>query len=164
MEKLIEECELIKKEIAEIASQRKTLIEKLLLKNQQLEEKKKEIEHYENEKILETMIPSIRQIEGFSIISETEMTIITKGIDKTDYTTMLETQQQEELPDKWFDLEGILKDIIIIKRKYIDWRLIKVMKKEQYYNDSFPPKNYYEFTYKTPENFILIYYMPKTSL
>ena len=150
MEKLIEECELIKNEIAEIASQRKTLIEKLLLKNQQLEEKKNEIEYYENEKLVEKMLETIKKIDGYAVITSEEMKIIAQGVDKSNPI------------QKWIELEIIIKNIIKIKIKYPEWTLnrLKLIRQE-----NLQLINEYEYGYQIKDDqMILLYYSPKTSL
>ena len=149
MEKLIEECELIKNEIAEIASQRKTLIEKLLLKNQQLEEKKNEIEYYENEKLVEKMLETIKKIDGYAVITSEEMKIIAQGVDKSNPI------------QKWIELEIIIKNIIKIKIKYPEWTLnrLKLIRQE-----NLQLINEYEYGYQIKDGEGLLYYSPKTSL
>lgn len=149
MEKLIEECELIKKEIAEIASQRKTLIEKLLLKNQQLEEKKNEIEHYENEKLVEKMLETIKKIDGYAVITSEEMKIIAQGVDKSNPI------------QKWIELEIIIKNIIKIKIKYPEWTLNRLKLIQQ---ENLQLMNEYEYGYQIKDGEGLLYYSPKTSL
>ena len=150
MEKLIEECELIKKEIAEIASQRKTLIEKLLLKNQQLEEKKNEIEYYENEKLVEKMLETIKKIDGYAVITSEEMKIIAQGVDKSNPI------------QKWIELEIIIKNIIKIKIKYPEWTLNRLKLIQQ---ENLQLINEYEYGYQIKDDrMILLYYSPKTSL
>jgi hypothetical protein len=147
MEKLIEESDILKKEIAEIATQRKILIEKLLLKNQQLEEKKKEIEHYENEKLVETMLETIKKIDGYAVITKEEMKIIARGVDKSNPIT------------KWIELEIIIKNIIKIKTKYPELTLNRLKLIQQ---ENLHLINEYEYVYKIKDYEGLLYYTPQS--
>jgi hypothetical protein len=147
MEKLNEECELIKKEIAEIASQRKTLIEKLLLKNQQLEEKKNEIEYYENEKLVEKMLETFKNIDGYALITHEEMKIIAQRVDKSNPIR------------KWNELKIIIKNIIKLKSKYSEWSLTSLKLIRQ---DNLQLMNDYEYGFQMKDEPSLFYYTPQS--
>jgi hypothetical protein len=147
MEKLNEECELIKKEIAEIASQRKTLIEKLLLKNKQLEEKKEEIEYYENEKLVEKMLETVKNIDGCALITHEEMKIIAQRVDKSNPIR------------KWNELKIIIKNIIKLKSKYSEWSLTTLKLIRQ---DNLQLMNNYEYGFQMKDVPSLLYYTPQS--
>ena len=147
MEKLNEEYDLIKKEIAEIASQRKTLIEKLLLKNKQLEEKKEEIEYYENEKLVEKMLETVKNIDGSALITHEEMKIITRGVDKSNPIR------------KWIELKIIIKNIIKLKSKYSEWSLTSLKLIRQ---DNLQLMNDYEYGFQMKDDPCLLYYTPQS--
>jgi molecular chaperone GrpE (heat shock protein) len=147
MEKLNEECELIKKEIAEISSQWKTLIEKLLLKNQQLEEKKEEIEYYENEKLVEKMLETFKNIDGYALITHEEMKIIAQRVDKSNPIR------------KWNELKIIIKNIIKLKSKYSEWSLTSLKLIRQ---DNLQLMNDYEYGFQMKDEPSLLYYTPQS--
>ena len=80
-----------------------------------------------------------RNIEGFGLLSEKEVAVITTKMDRTDY------RAYGDYP-RWIDLERIIKEVIEIKKYYAEWKLSKISKRSK--SDTVPPETLYiyEFT------------------
>ena len=81
----------------------------------------------------------IRNIEGFTLLSEDELSIITKGMDRTDY------RKHGQYP-RFLDLERICKEVINMKKRYPKWSLTDLDRGGQY--DTLPPHIFYKYGYK----------------
>lgn len=82
---------------------------------------------------------NIKNIEGFTLLSEDELSIITKGMDRTDY------RKHGQYP-RFLDLERICKEVINMKQKYPKWKLTSLARGGQY--DTLPPHTFYRYEYK----------------
>jgi chromosome segregation ATPase len=80
-----------------------------------------------------------RNIEGFGLLSEKEVAVITTKMDRTDY------RAYGDYP-RWIDLERIIKEVIEVKNYYAEWKLTKISKRSK--SDTVPPETLYiyEFT------------------
>lgn len=96
--------------------------------------RRKEIEEAKN--IIGTDISSI---EGFELLSEDELSVITTNMDRTDY-------RKHGVPIRFYDLERICKEVINIKKKYPKWTLTSLARGGQY--DTLPPHTFYRYEYK----------------
>lgn len=96
--------------------------------------RREEIEEAKN--IITTDISSI---EGFESLSEDELSIITKNMDKTDY------RKNGSYP-RFNDLEKICKAVINMKKRYPTWILTNLAAGGQL--DTFPPQIFYKYEYK----------------
>jgi hypothetical protein len=85
---------------------------------------------------------NITNIEGFTLLSEDELSIITKGMNKTDY-------RKHGYYPRFIDLERICKEVIAVKKRYPQWSLTNLANGGQY--DSLPPTIFYKYEYKDEE-------------
>jgi hypothetical protein len=83
--------------------------------------------------------PENLDIEGFELLSEDELSIITKNMDRTDY------RKHGKYP-RFHDFERICKEVINKKKKYPRWTLSKLERGGQY--DTLPPQIFYRYEYK----------------
>lgn len=90
---------------------------------------------------------TISKFTDFHLLSTNELTIINKGLDKTDYTAYGKP--------RIMDLENVVNLIIKIKKLYPTWNLDLLQKTGQ--QDSLPPGNIYQYTFITPEGHHFIY-------
>ena len=148
MEKLTAELLLLQLDINEITDKRKELNTLLLHKNKEWKAKKKEIENLETDRLIDQMVVSVKNIVGFETILKSELEIIAKGMDNTDYTEF-------GLP-RMMDLDSILKIVIKIKNMYPQWQLIDLLKMGQY--DCLPPKNSYDYVFATHDELKNVHY------
>jgi hypothetical protein len=117
------------------------------------ESRKKELskEIKKLEEIIETenVFESVQNIEGFDNLLKEELVIISKGMDKTDYSKMdlVRARSKESIP-RWIDLERLVKEVIGFKKLYPGWILESLSRSGQY--DTMPPHSFYSYTYKTP--------------
>lgn len=81
----------------------------------------------------------IKTIEGFKLLSEDELSIITTKMDKTDY------RKHGNYP-RYLDLERICEEVINMKKKYPKWTLSYLSRAGQY--DTLPPHTFYKYEYK----------------
>lgn len=81
----------------------------------------------------------IKSIEGFELLSEDELSIITKNMDRTDY------RKHGQYP-RFLDLERICKEVIAMKKRYPKWSLTSLARGGQY--DTLPPHTFYRYEYK----------------
>lgn len=81
----------------------------------------------------------INKIEGFGMLSEDELSIITKNMDRTDY------RKYGNYP-RFYDLERICKEVIKMKTRYPKWSLKDLGRGGQY--DTCPPQTFYRYEYK----------------
>lgn len=81
----------------------------------------------------------IKKIEGFGMLSENELSIITKNMDRTDY------RKFGDYP-RFYDLERICKEVIKMKTRYPKWTLEDLGRGGQY--DTLPPHTFYRYEYK----------------
>lgn len=86
-------------------------------------------------------------IEGFELLSEDELSVITTNMDRTDY-------RKYGVPIRFYDLERICREVINIKKKYPKWILTKLARAGQY--DTLPPDKFYRYEYKDEYDVILI--------
>lgn len=100
--------------------------------------RRKEIEEAKN-KISE----DIKNIEGFELLRECELSIITTKMDITDY------RKYGRYP-RYLDLERICKEVIDMKKKYPKWTLASLSKRGQV--DTLPPHTFYKYEYKDENN------------
>ena len=80
----------------------------------------------------------VRHLDGFDLLSEPELTIISTKMDREDY-------RQHGRP-RWMDVEMICKSVIEMKKRYPTWQLQNLSKAGQY--DTLPPGNFYKYEYK----------------
>ena len=85
----------------------------------------------------------IKNIEDFTLLSEDELSIITKNMDRTDYR-----KQIGDYP-RFLDLERICKEVIAMKKRYPKWSLTMLIRGGQY--DTLPPHTFYKYEYKDEE-------------
>ena len=81
----------------------------------------------------------ISSIEGFELLSEDELSVITTKMDRTDY------RKYGKYP-RYLDLERICKEVINIKKKYPKWTLTSLARGGKY--DTLPPHTFYRYEYK----------------
>lgn len=81
----------------------------------------------------------ISSIEGFELLSEDELSIITTNMDRTDY-------RNHGVPIRFYDLERICREVINMKKKYPKWTLTSLARGGQY--DTLPPHTFYRYEYK----------------
>jgi len=105
--------------------------------------KKKEIVNATNLLLIESAYDEVKQIKNIELLSEAELIIITKNMDKTDYT------KRGSYP-RFIDLDRLINEVITIKTKYPGFILDNIRKRGQL--DTMPPENYYDFTFVTPHN------------
>lgn len=152
MDLLNTDIELLQKEIKDLADQRIKLNEFWTAKKKLLVEKEKMKEQYEIDTFINTIFEYVNGMDGsFASLMQSELEIIAKGIDKTNYILYGQS--------RWMDLETILKNVIKIKTKYPQWQLAYLVKTFQ--EDSLPPKNYYEYGFNTNDDVLrMFYYAP----
>lgn len=90
---------------------------------------------------------TMSKFTDFHLLSADELTLIIKGLDKTDYTKYGKP--------RIMDLENVVNFILRIKKLYSTWNLDLLQKTGQ--QDSLPPGNIYEYTFITPEGHRFIY-------
>ena len=81
----------------------------------------------------------ISSIEGFELLSEDELSVITTKMDRTDY------RKYGKYP-RYLDLERICKEVIDKKKKYPKWKFTSLARRGQY--DTLPPHTFYSYEYK----------------
>jgi len=84
-----------------------------------------------------------KKLEGFNLLTENELEIIIKNMDKNDY------RKFGNYP-RWLDLERIIKSIIDIKNIYPNWILTNLSSDLQY--ETIPPQTFYNYEYKDGNN------------
>jgi uncharacterized protein (UPF0216 family) len=89
----------------------------------------------------ENIFESVQNLDGFNMLNNDELVVISKGMDKTDY--------RKYNQPRWMDLKSIVENVIKIKKLYAGWVLKNVSQAGQY--DCMPPQNFYSYKYKTPE-------------
>lgn len=77
-------------------------------------------------------------IEGFELLREDELSIITKNMDKTDYRAYG--------APRWLDLNTIIETVINMKKRYPTWILVDLSKCGQI--DTMPPRTFYKYEYE----------------
>ena len=85
------------------------------------------------------LTPEISAIEGFELLGEDELSIITKKMDRTDY-------RKHKICPRFYDFERICKEVIQIKQRYPKWKLTGVSRGGQV--DTLPPYTHYRYEYK----------------
>ena len=101
--------------------------------------RREEIEEAKN--IIGTDISSI---EGFELLSNDELSIITTNMDKTDY-------RKHGVPIRFYDLERICREVINMKKKYPKWTLTSLARGGRY--DTLPPHTFYRYEYKDEDGY-----------
>lgn len=149
--KTIEELASIKKELTEqgtnISSERLQANKIVRLYDRKLKDIdyrlkliSNELKHREEIKESKSMLnPEISAIEGFELLSEDELSIITTNMDRTDY------RKHGNYP-RFYDFERICKEVINKKKKYPRWTLSSLSRGGQY--DTLPPQIFYKYEYK----------------
>ncbi len=117
---LEQEISLLKDEIVNLSRQKVEIEITRLEKSKKLEELNFLVDNLKIEVLSKTMFDDVKTIEGFELISPEEQILITKGIDKTDYTSYGKP--------RWMDLERVINKIITVKTKYPGWVLTNLNK------------------------------------
>lgn len=100
----------------------------------------KELKRREDIEEAKNMISEdIKKMEGFELLSEDELSIITAKMNKTDY------RKYGNYP-RYLDLERICGEVINMKKKYPKWILSDLSRGGQY--DTLPPHTFYRYEYK----------------
>ena len=100
----------------------------------------KEILHRENINEAKNMISEyIKSIENFDLLNGDEIVLITNKMDKTDY------RKYGDYP-RWIDLEKICKEVIQMKKRYPNWKLMDLEKSRQ--TTTMPPQSFYYYKFK----------------
>jgi hypothetical protein len=109
----------------------------------------KEIQKLEAIIEAENVFETVEHMGGFDALSQEELLIIFKNMDKTDYRKMdaVRARSGQEIP-RWLDLERIVTQVIEMKKLYAGWILCGLSRDGQY--DTLPPQTFYKYTYKTP--------------
>lgn len=95
--------------------------------------------HKDMEELNNIINEDIKKIDGFDLLSEDEMIIITSKMDKTDY-------RKYGVLVRFIDLERICKEVIEIKKTYPKWTLTNLESGTQ--QDTMPPDIFYKYEYK----------------
>ena len=111
----------------------------------------KEIKKMEQIIESEDVFESVKNIEGFDSLTKNDLFIISKGMDKTNYS---DNKIVQDCP-RWIDLERLVKEVIHFKSIYPDWILENIIMTGHY--DAMPRRNFYKFTYKTPTGHYMMY-------
>jgi len=102
----------------------------------------KEIKRREyNEESKNIIGEDIKSIEDFELLSEDELSIITKNMDRTDY-------RKHGIQNRFYDLERICREVIAMKKKYHKWTLIDLSRGVGVQYDKLPPHIFYRYEYK----------------
>ena len=123
----------------EIAKNTLRVVEKEL---SDIEDKLKRIsqENIRREDIAETktMIgEKEKNIDGFNLLSEDELSVIAKNMNKTDY--------RKYGAPRWLDLENIIKTVVEMKKSYPNFTLTNLDIGGQI--DTLPPKTFYRYEF-----------------
>ena len=152
--KTSEELDSIKKELTEqktnVSSERRKAIQIAHVCDRQLRNIDKDLaiilkETKRREDIEEAkniINEDIKNIEGFALLSEDELSIITRKMERTDY------RKHGNYP-RYLDLERICNEVIAMKKHYPKWSLINLERGGQY--DTLPPHTFYKYGYKDEE-------------
>jgi hypothetical protein len=114
-----------------------------------LKEIKKLEEFIETENIFKSLVQGV---EAFDTLTEAELTVISKGMDKSDYRDFV---RKDVNPHRLKDLEQLIKNVIEFKKLYPGWILHRMAPSGKY--DTLPPKIFYKFTYKSPHGHYMSY-------
>ena len=128
--------------ITKVRKQLNTIKTSLRLLEEVKKELTKQIKQLEFANESKNMFESVKQMEGFDTLLPEELLKIASGMDKRDYSSV-----DKQFP-RYYDLERIIKEAIILKQQQPDWTLDDVKITGQY--DTYPPRSFYDFTYKTP--------------
>jgi hypothetical protein len=123
----------------EIAQNSLRLVEKEL---SDIENKLKRIsqENIRRENIAESKImigEKEKNIDGFNLLSEDELSVIAKNMNKTDY--------RKYGAPRWLDLENIIKTVVEMKKSYPNFTLTNLDIGGQI--DTLPPKTFYRYEF-----------------
>ena len=98
-----------------------------------------EFKRRENIEEAKTMIgEKEKNIDGFDLLSEDELSIIAKNMNKTDY------RKHGKYP-RWLDLEKIIKTVVEMKKRYPNFTLSNLDIGGQI--DSLPPQTFYRYEF-----------------
>ena len=98
----------------------------------------REFKRRENIEESKTMIgEKEKNIDGFYLLSEDELSIIAKNMNKTDYRKYGAT--------RWLDLENIIKTVVEMKKRYPKFTLTNLDIGGQI--DSLPPQTFYRYEF-----------------
>lgn len=86
----------------------------------------------------------IKNIEGFTLLREEEISIITSKMNRIDY-------RKYGIYPRYLDLDKICNDVINMKKCYPKWILTDLRKAFQY--DTLPPQTFYQYRYKDEEGY-----------
>jgi len=140
------EYKILAEEAGLLDKQRRELGKEYIIKEAALTQIKNTLKEYETFISHELMFEDekIKGKKGFELLTQDELKVIVKGIDKTDYTKYGR--------HRFFDVDKIVDNILQVKLPYPSWELTQLRKCGSV--DSMPPYNYYEMDFKTPEGFI----------
>ncbi len=130
-------------ELNEIRKIKRELMIKERALSDKVESNNKQIKKYQELIESKNMFKSFESNDDFKLLNEDELIAISKGIDKFDYT--------KYGCQRFHDLDLVVNHVINIKKRYSSWTLDSMRKQGQY--DTLPPKNFYRYTFKTPEGF-----------
>ena len=142
LRKLNEDWVLNDFKITKVRKQLKTINTSLRLLEEEKKELTKQIKQLEFLNESKNMFESVKQMDGFDTLLPEELLKISSGMDKRDYSSV-----DKQFP-RYYDLERLIKEAIILKQQQPDWTLDDVKITGQY--DTYPPRSFYDFTYKTP--------------
>jgi hypothetical protein len=78
-----------------------------------------------------------KNIDGFNLLSEDELSVIAKNMNKTDY--------RKYGAPRWLDLENIIKTVVEMKKSYPNFTLTNLDIGGQI--DTLPPKTFYRYEF-----------------
>ena len=79
-----------------------------------------------------------KNIDGFDLLSEDELSVIAKNMNKTDY-------RKHGAYPRWLDLETIIKTVVEMKKRYPNFTLSNLDIGGQI--DSLPPQTFYRYEF-----------------
>ena len=142
LNKLNEDFVLNEYNTTKVRKQLNTIKTSLRLLEEEKKELTKQIKQIEFLNESKNMFESVKQMEGFDTLLPEELLKIASGMDKRDYLSV-----DKKFP-RYYDLERLIKETIILKQQQPDWTLEDVKITGQY--DTYPPRTFYDLTYKTP--------------
>jgi hypothetical protein len=81
----------------------------------------------------------VKNIVNFDLLHGDEILLITNKMDRTDY------RKYGDFP-RWIDLEKICKEVITMKKRYPNWKLMDLEKSRQ--TNTLPPQSFYYYKFK----------------
>lgn len=130
----------LEKEIQKIYKRKRELEENYNKLNKDIRLVVAEVERRkETEEAKAILTSEISSIEGFELLGEDELSIITKKMNRTDHG-------KYGFRPRLRDLERICKEVIGMKQRYPKWKLTNVSRGGQI--DTLPPHTHYRYEYK----------------